>query len=36
MEIVLLNGLLRMFAAYGFEKYGFLAPVGLHVWADIV
>jgi hypothetical protein len=36
VEIVLLNGLLSIFAAYGFKKYGFLAPVGIHVWTDIV
>ena len=36
MEIVLLNGLLGMVAAWAFKKYGFLAPVGLHFWADIV
>jgi membrane protease YdiL (CAAX protease family) len=36
LEIFLLNGLMSMFAAYYFRKYGFLAPVGIHFWADIV
>ena len=35
-EIVLLNGILSLFAAYYFRKYGFLAPVGIHFWADVV
>jgi hypothetical protein len=36
LEIVLLNGLLGMFAAWVFTKYGLLAPIGLHFWRDIV
>jgi hypothetical protein len=36
LEVVLLNGLLSILAAYAFKKYGFLAPVGIHVWTDIV
>jgi hypothetical protein len=36
VEIVLLNGLLGMCAAWAFKRYGFLAPVGMHFWADIV
>jgi membrane protease YdiL (CAAX protease family) len=35
-EILLLNGLLGMVAAWAFRQYGFLAPVGVHFWADIV
>ena len=35
-EIILLNGVLSIFAAYYFRKFGFLAPVGIHFWADIV
>lgn len=35
-EIVLLNGVLSLFAAYYLRKYGFLAPVGIHFWTDIV
>ena len=35
-EIFLLNGVVSIFAAYYFRKYGFLAPVGIHFWADIV
>jgi hypothetical protein len=34
-EIFLLNGILSLFAAYYFKKYGFLAPVGIHFWTDI-
>jgi hypothetical protein len=36
VEIFLLNGLISIFAAYYFKKYGFFAPVGIHFWADIV
>lgn len=36
LEIVLLNGVVSMFAAYYFRKYGFLAPVGIHFWTDVV
>jgi Type II CAAX prenyl endopeptidase Rce1-like len=36
LEIVLLNGLLSILAAYAFKKYGFLAPIGVHMWTDIV
>ncbi len=36
LEIFLLNGVLSLFAAYSFRKYGFLAAVGVHFWADIV
>ena len=36
LEIFLLNGVMSIFAAYYFRKYGFLAPVGIHFWADIV
>jgi hypothetical protein len=35
-EILLLNGAVAMFAAYYMRKYGFLAAVGIHFWADIV
>lgn len=36
LQIFLLNGLISIFAAYYFKKYGFLAPVGIHFWTDIV
>lgn len=36
VEMVLLNGILSLFAAYYFKKYGFLAPVGIHFWADMI
>ncbi|OGS22018.1 MAG: hypothetical protein A2252_05935 [Elusimicrobia bacterium RIFOXYA2_FULL_39_19] len=36
VEIILLNGLLSLFTAYYFRKYGYLAAVGIHFWADIV
>jgi len=35
-EIILLNGVLSIFAAYYFRKFGFLAPVGIHFWTDMV
>lgn len=35
-EIILLNGLVSLFAAYYLRKYGFLAPVGIHFWTDII
>jgi len=35
-QIFLLNGLISIVAAYYFKKYGFLAPVGVHFWTDIV
>ena len=35
-EIVLLNGVVSLFAAYYFRKFGFLAPVGIHFWTDVV
>jgi len=36
IELIILNGLLSIFTAYFFRKYGFLAAVGVHFWADIV
>jgi hypothetical protein len=36
VEMILLNGILSLIAAYYFKKSGFLAPVGIHFWADIV
>jgi hypothetical protein len=35
VEMILLNGIMSLFAAHYFKKYGFLAPVGIHIWADI-
>jgi membrane protease YdiL (CAAX protease family) len=35
-EILLLNGLLSMIAAYYLKKSGFLAAVGVHFWTDLV
>ena len=35
-EIILLNGMLSLFAAYYFRKFGFLAAVGIHFWTDVV
>ncbi len=35
-EIIILNGVLSLFAAYYFRKYGFLAAVGIHFWTDMV
>ena len=35
-EIILLNGVISIFAAYYFRKYGILAAVGIHFWTDVV
>jgi membrane protease YdiL (CAAX protease family) len=35
-EIILLNGVLSLFAAYYFRKFGFLAAVGIHFWIDVI
>lgn len=35
-EIILLNGLLSIVAAYYFKTYGFLSAVSIHFWADVV
>ncbi|HDY89233.1 MAG TPA: hypothetical protein ENH82_14095 [bacterium] len=35
-EIIILNTVLSLFAAYYFRKFGFLASVGIHFWADVV
>ena len=35
-EIILLNGMVSLFAAYYFRKFGFLAAVGIHFWTDVV
>ncbi|MCX6248024.1 MAG: CPBP family glutamic-type intramembrane protease [Bacteroidetes bacterium] len=36
IEIILLNGVLSLFAAKYFKKYGLFAAIGIHFWADIV
>jgi hypothetical protein len=36
LEIILLNGLVSVFAAYYLRKYGYLAAIGIHFWTDIV
>jgi hypothetical protein len=35
-ELIVLNGVISFFAAYYFKKFGILAPMGIHLWADIV
>jgi len=35
-EIILMNGILSIFAAHYFKKFGLFAPIGIHFWADIV
>ncbi|MBA7563476.1 CPBP family intramembrane metalloprotease [Candidatus Atribacteria bacterium 1244-E10-H5-B2] len=35
-EIIFLNGVISIFTAYYFRKYGFLAAVGIHFWTDII
>ena len=36
IEIILLNSVLSLFAAYYFRKYGFIAAVGIHFWTDVI
>lgn len=36
LELILLNGVLSLFAAGFLRKYGFLAAVGVHFWTDVV
>jgi membrane protease YdiL (CAAX protease family) len=36
IEILLLNGIIGVVAGKEFIKYGFIAAVGVHFWADIV
>ena len=35
-EILLLNGHHLAACCVFFKKFGFLAPVGIHFWADVV
>ena len=35
-EIILLNGMVSLFAAYYFRKFGFLAAVSVHFWTDVI
>jgi hypothetical protein len=35
-EIIILNGVLSIFCAYYFRKFGFLASVGIHFWTDFI
>jgi hypothetical protein len=35
-EIILLNGVLSIVAAYYFKRCGFLAAVSIHFWVDVV
>ncbi len=36
LQIFLLSGLISIFAAYYFRKYGYLAAVGVHFWTDVI
>jgi hypothetical protein len=36
LELILLNGVISIFAAYYYKKYGLLAAIGIHFWADVV
>jgi len=36
VELLLMNGLIALAAAFNMRQYGFLAAVGIHFWADIV
>ncbi len=36
VEVLLLNGIISLAAAYFLKKVGFLGPVGVHLWGDVV
>ncbi len=36
VEVFVLNGLIALACAYTFKRWGYLAPVGVHFWADVV
>lgn len=36
IELILLNGLLSVFCAYSFKKYGIISAMVLHFWVDII
>jgi hypothetical protein len=36
IELVILNGILAIFAAYYLKIYGFLAAAGVHFWTDVI
>ncbi|MDD5127183.1 MAG: hypothetical protein PHR43_03660 [Dehalococcoidales bacterium] len=36
VEIILLNGVISMFAAHYLRKSGFLAAAGIHFWTDVI
>jgi membrane protease YdiL (CAAX protease family) len=36
IEVLCLNGVLSVFTAYYFRKYGFLAAVGIHFYTDLI
>jgi membrane protease YdiL (CAAX protease family) len=36
LEVILLNGIVSVFAAYYLRKYGYLAAIGIHFWTDVV
>jgi len=35
-EVILLNSVVSLLAAYGLRHYGLLAAVGVHFWTDVV
>jgi membrane protease YdiL (CAAX protease family) len=36
IEMILLNGLLSVFCAINFKKYGIISAMGIHFWTDII
>ena len=36
VEILLMNGVISLLAAFYFKKFGLFAPIGIHFWTDIV
>jgi len=35
-EVITLNGIVGLIAAYYLRRYGFIAAAGIHFWTDII
>jgi len=35
-EVITLNGIVGLIAAYYLRRYGFIAAVGIYLWTDII
>ncbi|MGM0420871.1 MAG: CPBP family glutamic-type intramembrane protease [Bacillota bacterium] len=36
VELLVMNGIVSLFAAYYLRRYGFLVAVGIHFWTNVV